>query len=288
LTACSAKLAVRLALAGFALAETRAAAAEESQAAVKQALGRMYNFDFDGADRILDAHIRAQPEEPLGYTFRAASLLFRELDRLKILEGEFFSDDKRLIAKERLEADPKVGRQFYEFVEMGRRRARHRLATNPSDPSSLFAMCIGAGLVTDYVGLVERKQLGSLTHAKESQSYAVRLLKVDPTFTDAYMTTGLTEYLLGSVPFFVKWFVKFEGAEGDKNKAVRNLETVTRTGRYLGPFAKILLSIIHLREKRAGECERLLSELARDFPENQLIRKELAKVSALQKNTASP
>ena len=249
---------------------------------IQAALARMYNCDFAAADRILDRYIHDQPEDSLGYCFRAASILFRELDRLMILEGEFFSDDKRIIEKKKLQADPEARRQFFQFIEMGRRRAQTRLAAKPEDVDSLFGLSISAGLVTDYVGLIERKQLGSLQYAKESHMYAVQLLKLDPMFTDAYMTTGLTEYLLGSVPFFVRWFLKFDEAEGDKKKAVRNLEMVVKNGRYLGPFAKILLCIIHLREKRKAECERLLKELVRDFPDNPLLRKELVKVSALR------
>lgn len=248
---------------------------------IRRALDRMYNFDFAGANRILDARIHAQPDDPLGYTFRAASLLFQELDRLMILEGEFFLDDKRLIEKKKLQADPAIKRRFYEFVEMARRRAQHRLVTQSSDTASLFTMCVANGLTMDYVALIERRQIGSLAYARESHSYAVRLLKADSTFTDAYLTTGLTEYLLGSVPFFLRWILRFDEAEGDKNLAVTRLEKVVATGHYFGPFAKIMLAIIHLREKRPKETERLLAELARDYPENGLMRKELAKVRSV-------
>jgi predicted Zn-dependent protease len=275
LSACSRRelLALLTAAAGLRAAET--------PSPIRRALDRMYNFDFAGANRILDARIRELPEDPIAYTFRAASLLFQELDRLGILESEFLADDERITEKKKLKSDPKVRREFYEFIEMARRRALHRLATEPDDTYSLFTMCISAGLVTDYVGLVERRQLGSLQHFKESQTYAVKLLRLDPTFTDAYMTKGLAEYVLGSVPFFVRWFVKFEEAEGRKDVAETNLKKVIASGRYLGPFAKILLSIIYLREKRPQDCERLLAELARDYPENPLFRKELGRIRAL-------
>ena len=248
------------------------------------ALSRMYNFDFPGANRILDGQLKKQPDDSTAYAFRAASLLFQELDRLGILEGEFFANDERLVDKKKLQADPNVRREFYEFVEAARRRARHRLTLDRNHIYSVFTMCISAGLVTDYVGLIEKRQLGSLSHAKESYSFARQLLELDPAFTDAYMTTGLTEYLLGSVPFFVRWFVKFDNAQGDKSVAETNLKKVISTGRYLGPFAKIILSIIYLREKRPKECERLLSELASEFPENPLFPRELSNVRAAMRS----
>lgn len=241
---------------------------------------RLYNFDFAGSNRILDAAAAEDAASPLPQVFRAASLLFEELDRLMILEGEFFADDKRIIEKKKLSADPAIRAAFFDRIEKARQRAQQRLAADGNDTAGLFALSVAAGLVTDYAALIERRQLGSLQYAKESQSYAVKLLRIDPNFTDPYLTTGLTEYLLGSVPFFVRWFVKFEGAEGSKLQAVENLNRVVATGRYFGPFAKILLAIIHLREKRPAESLRLLRELARDYPENPLIRKELGKLAS--------
>jgi hypothetical protein len=40
-----------------------------------------------------------------------------------------------------------------------------------------------------------------------------------------------------------------------------------------------MLSIIGLRDKRPQEAQQWLTELARDYPENRLFRKELAKVN---------
>ncbi len=235
----------------------------------------MYNADFDSADREMDTYISAQPEDPLGYSFRAASYIFRELDRLKILEGEFFASNKKLMDEKKLKPDPSLKIKIFAALETSRQKAEMVLAKNANERFALFAMTLNAGLTTDYIGLIEKRQLGSLSHAKESQSWAVRLLKVDPSFVDANLTTGLTEYLLGSVPFFVKWFVRFEEAEGSKPIAVQRLTEVAQRGRYLAPFAKILLAVIDLREKRPRSAEMRLMELCRDFPENPLFAKEL-------------
>jgi hypothetical protein len=247
-------------------------------ATIERALNRMYNFDFNGADREMDGYIAEHPTDALGYSFRSAALLFRELDRLSILEGEFFASNKRMIDKKQLSADLKLKERFLASIEQSKAMARAQLAKDGNDRNALFALCLDAGLITDYMGLIEKRQLGSLAFAKESQSYAVKLLKLDPGFTDAYLTTGLTEYLLGSVPFFVKWFVRFEEAEGNKALAVERLKSVVERGKYLGPFAKILLAIIDLREKRPLNAEMKLVELSREFPENPLFKRELEKL----------
>ena len=256
--------------------------AAEPVTPVQRALARLYNFDFPGANRILDEHMAQHPRDPLGYTFRASSDLFFELDRLLILEGEFFSDDKRIAEKRaKVKPDPNIRAHFFATIEKARKVADSRLLDNQNDVDALFAQCILAGLVLDYHALVEKKQLMSLGYVKEAQRWALRLLKADPSYTDAHMTLGTSEYLLGSLPFFIKWFVKIDQAEGDKTVAVKKLEKVVEQGRYLGPFAKILLSIIHLREKRFAESAKLLAQLTREYPENPLYKKELSKIAKL-------
>jgi hypothetical protein len=252
-----------------------------TNAVVKSALMRMYNVDFSGANQILDEYVRQQPADPLGHTFRASSDLFFELDRLKVLEGEFFADDKRIADKRGAKPDPELRAAFFAAMERGKATANQRLKANPNDSDALFALAVNSGMIMDYTALIEKRQISSLTMAKEAQRLALQVLKVDPGYTDAYLTTGSTEYLLGSLPFFIKWFVKFDDAQGDKLLAVKKLERVVDGGRYLGPFAKILLSLIHLREKRLPQCQRLLEELTREFPENPLFKKELARVKEL-------
>lgn len=248
----------------------------------------MYDTDFPAANHLLDDYLRAHPADPLGPTFRAASDLFSELNRLQILEGEFFADDKRIAEKKKLTPDPALRVNFEKNIAKARALAEQRLKEKSEDPDSLFALCISAGLVLDYSALIEKRQLMSLSYAKEANKYAVRLLKADPSYADAYMTTGFTEYLLGSLPFFLRWFVKFDDTTGDKSLAVPRLQKVIQSGKYLGPFAKILMSMVHLREKRFEDCERVLAELARDFPGNALFKKELAKVGELARKKAGP
>jgi hypothetical protein len=141
-------------------------------------------------------------------------------------------------------------------------------------------MSVAQGVATDYMAFVEKKQFSSLSIAKRSNSYAQHLLRVDPKFYDAYLTAGISEYMIGSLPFFIKWFVHFDNVDGSKERGVDRLRLVAREGHYFKPFSKIMLSIIALREKRPQETQQWLTELARDYPQNRLFRKELAKVNA--------
>jgi hypothetical protein len=249
-------------------------------ATIDAAVEQMYNFDFPASHQILNQCIAAHPQDPLPYAFRAAADLFYEMDRLGILESEFLVDDDRIVAKKKLQPDATVRAQFYQALGDTGSRAETALRANPNDRAALFSMCISQGVATDYMALVEKRQISSLAPAKRSNSYAQRLLKLDPKYYDAYLTTGFSEYIVGSMPFFIRWFVHFDNVSGSKERGVENVRLVAREGHYFKPFAKILLGIAALREKKPQEARDLLADLARDYPDNPLFRKELAKVTA--------
>lgn len=246
---------------------------------IDDALQSLYNFEFPAAHSTLNEYIATHPQEALPYAFRGATYLFYELDRLGALESEFLTDDDRLVEKTRPRPDPGIRKQFLQALDDAQKRAEASLKSNPNDHDALFAMCVISGVSTDYMALVEKRQMGSLSAAKRSNGYAQRLLKLDPKFYDAYLTAGFSEYMIGSLPFFIRWFVHFDNVDGNKQRGIQNLETVARDGHYLKPLAKVFLGIIDLREKKPDEARRLLAELAHDYPRNPLYRKELDKLS---------
>ncbi len=252
------------------------------------ALEHLYNFDFPASHAVLNRYIAEHPGEALPYAFRASAYLFTELDRMGILESEFLIDDVKIAARTKpLEPDPATAAHFQEAVERAEALGEGALKVNPNDRSALFALCVSGGLATDYMGLVEKHQFMSLSLAKRSNTYAQRLLKIDPQFYDAYLTAGLSEYLIGSLPFFIRWFVHFDNVSGSKDRGVSNLELAARSGRYFGPMAQILLGIIDLRNKKFAPAQERLVQLVRRYPANPLFRKELGKLNERLRTAAN-
>ncbi len=271
---------MKTALAVLCLIPLAAAARAEEYPLLDEAFTQLYNFNFPAAQASVNREIAAHPDDPLPYAVRASGYLFQELDRLGVLESEFLTDDKRIVEKKNPpKPDPAIRSSFLTAVAEARARGDAALARNPNDKMALFAMCIAEGVATDYMALVEKHQILSLSPAKKSNNYAQRLLQLDPKFYDAYLTAGFSEYLVGSLPFFIRWFVHFDNVSGSKETGIRNLRMVASEGHYLKPFAKILLGIAALRDKRPHDAQELLADLARSYPRNPLFRKELAKLN---------
>lgn len=244
------------------------------------AVQKLYNFNFGAAHETLDRIVAERPQAPLPHAFRAATYLFSELDRLGTLEGEFLSGDDWAYDKKKLKPDPAVREQMQKALHEAETRADAALKTNSADKDALFALTIAQGVTADYMALVDKRQFASLSPSKRSNNYAQQLLKLDPKFYDAYMTAGFSEYIVGSLPFFVRWFVKWDNVAGSKEKGKENLALASREGRFFKPFAKILLAICALREKRPRDAQKLMADLSKDFPQNPLFRKELGKLNA--------
>ena len=71
------------------------------------------------------------------------------------------------------------------------------------------------GLKADYTAFIDKRQLQSL-RLSASRKLVAAAVEIHPAYADAELTGGACEYLLGSLPFFVRWFVRFDGVEGRK------------------------------------------------------------------------
>ncbi|MDX2151237.1 MAG: hypothetical protein SFV54_10930 [Bryobacteraceae bacterium] len=263
----------------FALCLVPAMAGNLPEATLDGALRRLYSFDFAASEDQLARYTAANAGDPLGHALRASGLLFQELNRLNLLGREFIADDEKIAKEDRPQPDRLLRERFREAVRAARATAQAALARQGDDRNALLALCIAIGAERDYAALVDKRLRASMEYVKEGQGYANRLLKIDPNAYDAYVTTGFSEYLLGSLPFFLKWFVKVDGAQGSKDAGLRQLEVAATRGKYLKSFAQLLLANFYLREKKAGMSRRWLKELAREYPENKLFQAELAKLN---------
>jgi hypothetical protein len=236
----------------------------------------LYELQFEQARARFLAWQETHPEDELGYSWLAASYLFEELYEQGVLTSEFFLDDERLLGGIRGRPDTHRGSAFRAAVMRADELARRRLRTNSRDADALFALTITTGMLADYTGLVERRQLEGLKLTREAEGYAETLLTVKPDAVDAYVTLGAANYIIGSLPAHKRFFLWFGGIHGDRLRGVMQLQMAAMEGHYLRPFAKVLLALVARREDEPELARKLLEELNGEFPGNPLFRRELA------------
>jgi hypothetical protein len=239
---------------------------------------RMYDLQFDGAHRSFRQWEQLHPDDPLGPVSDAAAYLFAEFDRMQILESEFFVDNDSFLQIHRLNPDPALKASFESALAKGQLLADRVLQRSPHDENALLATVLRLGLHADYLALVEKRYLASLSELKQGRDVARTLLAAHPECYDAYLAIGVENYLLSLKPAPIRWLLRVGGAQTDKEAGIANLRLTAGKGRYLLPYARLLLAVAALRDNNRPQAKRTLVWLAEAYPQNRLYREELAKL----------
>ena len=248
----------------------------------------LYELRADEARKQFQAWQKSHPEDPLGSASEAAAYLFEECYRQGVLTSDFFLNDKLFLGKIPLKPDPELRVAFFAADKQAQELAQLRLSTNPDDANALFAMALSLGMQADYASLIDKRQIDNLKKIREADTYAKKLLVVAPDAADAYLGSGMANYFIGSLPGFKKFFLGFAGIHGDKKTGLQQIEIAADHGHYLRPFAKILLALAALREKKPDIARMQLEQLVAEFPENPLFGGELAKLKTFPVGATPP
>jgi tetratricopeptide (TPR) repeat protein len=242
-----------------------------------QGYRQMYDLQFAQARDTFHEFERQYPDDPMGPVSDAAADLFSEFDRLHILQSEFFVHDQHFITDHKLVPDPAVKLRFEGAIADGRQLAG-RL---PGDQNALFAQVLANGLHSDYLALIEKRYAASFQEMKAGRQMAEKLLARNPQYYDAWLAVGVENYMLSVKSLPLRWLLRLAGGETDKAVGMEKLRLTAAKGRYLAPFARLLLAVAALREQDAGTARKLLDGLVKDYPHNALYAHELARLNSL-------
>jgi hypothetical protein len=240
---------------------------------------QMYNLDFGAARKSFSAWEAQHPDDPLGSASMAAAYLFAELDRLRILQSEFFVHDENFRGFHReLTPLPESRREFDKALSQCDQITKRELAANPNDGNALFAKVLADGLRSDYEGLIEKHYLDSLSSMKEGRQTAEHLLTIDPNRYDAYLAIGVENYMLSLKPAPLRWLLRIGGAQTDKEEGLKRLHLTAERGHYFQPFARLLVAVAALRDNDPTTAKNILRSLSQEFPRNHLYSEELSRL----------
>jgi hypothetical protein len=242
----------------------------------------LYELKFKEAREQFMRYQKARPDDPLGKVAEAASYLFEEFNDKGVLTSEFFLDDNRFLGG--IEGNPSENRNsdFLKANHEARAVAKKRVKSDPRDAHGLLVLTMTDGMESNYMAMIEKKQLPALSLMRQAESEANSLLAVSPDAMDAYVALGMSNYVIGCLPGYKKAFLWFGGVHGDKNRGIQQMQSAADHGRYLKPFAKILLALAYERERQSDRAQPLLVALNAEFPANPIYAHELTLIDKKQ------
>ncbi len=241
----------------------------------------LYRQRFAEAREAFASWESRNPEQPFGQVAIAAGYLFEELSRQGVLTSDFFLNEKKFLHGIEGSPDPERMSHFRDAVARACELARDRQKTNPEDGEALLALTLAAGMESDAESILQKRHLAGLKSMKKANGYAKELLAQYPDATDAFIATGIANYVIGSQSGGTRFALWFGGIHGDKKLGMEQVGRTVENGRYLRPFAKIILALAARREKQDALAQKLFRELSEQYPDNEQFASEYAKAMSV-------
>jgi tetratricopeptide (TPR) repeat protein len=260
--------------AAFALTISAASTASPEDPLSSPGWRHFYNNQYAQAISDFEQDVQSHPDDPQAFNHLSQAVLYSELFRNGALESQLVTGTNPFLRRPKMSIPAEEKKQFDENIAKAFQLAQAQIDKNPKDVSALYSLSVTHALRANYNFLVEKAWKESLRDATASRRYSDRVLEIDPNYTDAYLVQGLHDYIVGSLPFYMRMFGFLTGFHGDREKGIRELEEVAKNGISDKWDARILLAGIYRRERQPKEAMPLLKELAEVFPQNYLFRFE--------------
>ena len=257
--------------------EEPVATADSSPAATFEKLriesnAALYNLDYTTARSGFQKMTAIAPDHPAGYIYLANNLWLETLNSRRrlmssvYLGGSFYDQDD-----EQDKPDPVRDREFNELIKKAIAASAARLQKNPEDVEALYYQASAQGLRAGYNVTVKRSFRRAIGDANQSIILHKRVIKLDPNYADSYLSIGLYEYVIDSLPFLWRTLARFAGLKGSKKNGIAHLEQAVQSGKYAADDARVILMGIYAKEKQTEKSLEIINQLAGKYPKNFLF-----------------
>jgi Tetratricopeptide repeat len=260
----------------------RPALAADPQQIYDQATNALYNLDFNTAQRGYETLTREHPENPDYWNGLASAIWLKiSFDQQK-LSLESFSGKSLGTRESKDTVNPDDEKRLRDTIAVAIQKSDAMLARNPNDVRALHAKGISNGTLASFEAMAKRAYLTAHNKAKVAHDLDEQVLKLDPTFNDAYLSIGAYDYVVGVIPGFVRFLLSPLGVRSaGKEMGIQELESAAAKGKTSATDARLILLVVYTREQRYEQALQLAQALRNQFPGNFLV--ELAEASLYRK-----
>jgi tetratricopeptide (TPR) repeat protein len=238
----------------------------------------IYSLDYDDAERIFTALEKAYPQHPAPPLYLATIIWFRELWRRQDLDLDRFISPG-FFARETSQVMPaQERRDFFDRIHESQALAQKILDGNSRNKDALYFMGASYGILGSFSITVDHSLRNAFRYGSKAYDCDRRIIRIDPKYYDAYMTVGLYEYIVGSIPWWIKPLARLAGYFGSKDQGFKYIALVVAHGDYVKTEAKVLEMVLWMHEGRPGNALRNAQELHSDYPRNYIFQINIAQI----------
>ena len=234
-----------------------------------------YRTDYAAARARFTELARVFPRHPAG-DLALASVTWQEyLFKQRRLSSSVYSKDSTFYA-EGAAVEASVDLEFQGHLGRAMEKAQAMVDGRPESAEALYYLGAVYGVRAAYAMSAQRRFMAALRDGVRSVKLHQRVIGLDPSFVDAYLTLGTYHYAVGCIPQPFRMIATMAGVRGGKAKGMGELEMVVRKGAFNRDDARAVLIALYRYEGRPGAALAELEAYSAKYPENLLLRVEMA------------
>ena len=244
----------------------------------------VYNLDYATARAKFEEIRRLLPSHPVGDLNLATLLWLEYLNKNRRLQTGLYKKDSSFYAgaeKAREESegdtvDPAFDRAFRDRMAQAKTKALALANRNRNDADAIYFLGAYYGVMAGYEASTARKFFAAMRNGSRSVDAHEKVVKLRPDYYDAYLSIGLYDYIVGSLPFAYKALAAVAGVRGNKQRGIERLVKLIESNSASSDDARVLLTAVYQNEGRFEDALAILKSLNSKYPASYLLKLETA------------
>ena len=237
---------------------------------------QIFDLDYDDAFASFERLAAEYPKHPGPPLYMATTIWLQELFQRQDLDlDKFISPSYFDQPSGQTMATPEKAR-FHELITSSQQLCEALLEASPGNRDARYflgALFLGAlhGVLGSFAITIDRSRTRAFKHGKKAYRYHIDLIEEDPTYYDAYMTAGIYEYVVGSLPWYLKFVAALAGYTGSRKRGFEYLSLAVDKGQFVSDNARTVQLVLLIREKRYDDALSSLHYLKSHSPKNLVV-----------------
>ncbi len=248
---------------------------------VRVAIDHLRNLEYEPAKQGMESWLKEHPEDLYAWNYLATTTLYQEMFRQGVLESKVYGEGGEVFKPSKVPVTPEFQKEFFAVLDKAQTLADERLKKDPKDEEAMYWAGVTHGTRATYHFTLRKEYTPALREATAAYKQHEQLLKLDPGYIDAYLIVGVNNYVVGSLPWYLKMMASLTGRHGDRAEGLRQIERVTREGHYGCADAQLVLAVLYQREKMFAQALPLYQHMAAAYPRNYLLTQEVGTLYGL-------
>ena len=249
----------------------------------------IFNMDYNKARQAFTLLAKDYPNHPSPPLYLASIFWLEEMLRRQDFSLNRFIAPAYFSGKTDHVMPPGERAAFFNYLQKSQDLSKAILQKKRDDMDARYFLATAYGLRSSFAITIDHSLREAFSNGNRAYSSLIKLTEEKPDYYDAYMTVGIYEYVVGNIPWYLKWMAYVIGARGSKEGGLEHLKLASEKGQYVRSEAQMACMILYVREHRFAEALEIARSLNSRYPRSFFFPINIAQIQRMsgQKDQAS-